>query len=337
MILCLECLPVFVILVQAGFCLPLQGQMEIFNASQKPNLPPQNPPSTPVPAVQPRTGNISAAAGRGWCVVYAPLFPGGRPPGRPPGGNGTSSNNSSSSSNVPLGGPGPPLNPGEPEGGPGGPGGRPPDGPPPIGPPWPIPEPPGMRSSSTLDAGNWVIAGRSVLGPEAPQPPNGTGIFQHTAGLCRKPAILLDNMEIAVPLMNAPPAAAAAGGNGNAPPPGARPIVAGSYTVSFKDSAWVECPAPVTSCSLSNQSQSLGPPGSPASLVSRVAQVAPCLAAAYALLNPDNDPAAVAAAREELAARGAVAAGAAGGGDTGGSEAYGVSVVLPAVLGSIGR
>ena len=323
-------------LLQAVLCLPLETQLEVFNASQKPIT--AAPPAALTLAPQaPQPGNISAAAGKGWCVVYAPMLPFGRPPSRPFSGNSTSSNSTNST--------GPPLPrledrlPGwaaEGGGGPGGQGEGPPDGPPPgqgppTVPPWPIPEPPHLRSSSTLDPGDWVISGRAVLGPDAPQPPKFTGIFRHTAGLCRKPAILLNNVEIAIPLGNALPAAALPAATGG-PRPGNATVNA--YTMKFMDSAWVECPRPITNCSR-NGSQS------PGSLAEAIAQklplVAPCLAAAYALVNPDNDPAAVAAAREAAAARGAAAGGGGVGGAGGGNSSYGVNVVLPAVLGSIGK
>ena len=321
-------------LLQAVFCLPLETQLEVFNASQK--LSTAAPPAALTLAPQaPQPGNITAAVGKGWCVVYAPmLLPGGGLPGQPPGSN-SSSNNSTNSTSRPPPKPEDELPGWAAEGdNPGGPGEGPPDGPPPgqgppTGPPWPIPEPPHLRSTSTLDAGDWVIAGRAVLGPDAPQPPKSTGIFQHTAGLCGKPAILLNNVEIAIPLGSAPPAAAQAAAIGG---PRQGNATTNAYTMKFMDSAWVECPSPVMHCSR-NGSQS------PGSLAEAIAQklplVAPCLAAAYALVNPDNDPAAVAAAREAAAARGA-AAGAAGGA-LGGNSSYGVNVVLPAVLGSIGK
>ena len=144
-------------------------------------------------------------------------------------------------------------------------------------------------------------------------------------GLCDLPAILLQDVGVEHAgafqpeqdhLSNSSTSSSSISSS-SSPPIGNAAEVAGSgmysgtFTVHYNNSAWLPCDKPVMKCSVGNSSNA-------------------CLAEAYVALNPDNDPAAIAAA-QEAAANHAVAATETGGGS------HGVEVVLPAVLGSIGE
>jgi hypothetical protein len=365
--------------LQAALCLPYQDQLAIFKvlafASQKPT---SALPDSSFDVPQLRLGNITVAAGRSWCVGTAPLLPGAAGQSEPvlvwnnsfssngstmAGAGANSSNrNSSMSSNRSSSGSSsssnssasrnstiPRLLQGMRQS---------------VAPPLPTTH---LSDSISYDAtsfsaersagrlrydSNPSTAGdgerRAVLGLSATLP-SAVALYQHVEEMCSKPAILLDKVELAVPT------SVAMGGPGGA----AGGFTAslgeglGTFTVSFINSAWVECPRPITNCSGNMSALSPGASlnGSPG-LQSRVAalgptQSVPCLAAAYALINPDNNAAAVVASGVEAAAQASQDLSAAAGGESGGdggssdgggpNSSHGISVILPAVLGSVGK
>ena len=150
-------------------------------------------------------------------------------------------------------------------------------------------------------------------------------------GFCERPAILLQNVALVVPRAYAGPAqgsapapigVAVASSNSNGTAEGGTGVTAEEqgvlaaysevFTLQMINTAWVPCTRPVINCTDPYDS-------------------GPCLLRAYAGINPDSNPAALAAGQAAAAQHRAAAGGGGGGGN------YGVQVVLPAVLGAVGE
>lgn len=168
-----------------------------------------------------------------------------------------------------------------------------------------------VTPSTIDDAINWAI----------PEPTNTPYYFHPSwlgSGICNRAAALLLDFSTDIPAGGYPPSLPAApGGNqtvqkgaGFADAMASQLASGGTFTYIAVKSAWVPCPRPLLNCSDVYNSYS-------------------CLMGAYQSRNPDKNPALLAAAQAQRDAVKGVAGG--GGGN------YGVKVVLPAVLGTVGE